>query len=188
MSFPELLVIAVGLSLDAFAVAVCRTACQRSVNVRRNVGMAASFGLFQALMPAAGWLIGTRFGEAMERVDHWVAFVLLTLIGAKMLYGTFHDRPEAQEECRLISLREILLLSVATSIDALAIGIVFAALKAEIILSSAMIGTVTFLLSLSGVSIGGRLGAKFGARAQIAGSVVLIGAGFKILLEHVGAL
>ncbi len=183
MNFWELLVVAVGLSLDAVAVAACRAACLKGVCLRQNLVMATSFGVFQGLMPAAGYLIGTWFGRGLEGIGHWLAFVLLALIGVKMAFEGFCGK-QTDEKCGLIGFKEVLLLSVATSVDALAVGLAFAALRAQLVLSSAVIGAVTFLLSMAGASLGGRLGRRFGAKAQIAGGAALFGVGLRLLLEH----
>lgn len=190
MGVVELLFVAVGLSMDAFAVSVCKGLGMRSVRWRQAAVIALFFGLFQALMPVIGWLLGTQFSRFVEPVDHWVAFVLLAAIGAKMLWDAFHE-PDEGQSCSVdqrLDLRELLLLAVATSIDALAVGITFAFLGVDILLASVLIGLTTFILSFAGVWIGCQFGSRFERGATVAGGVVLIGIGLKILLEHLGVL
>lgn len=191
MGFVELLIAAVGLSMDAFAASVCKGLCMRRVAWRQALVIAALFGGFQALMPIIGWALGASFAGIIEPIDHWVAFVLLVLIGAKMLWEALHDQPE-EVDCSTVGpkldLRELLVLAVATSIDALAVGVTLAFLGANIALAAAIIGITTFALSLAGVAIGSRFGARFERTATIAGGVILILIGAKILLEHLGIL
>lgn len=190
MGVVELLFVAVGLSMDAFAVSVCKGLGMRSLNRVQAAVIALFFGLFQALMPVAGWLLGTQFSRFVEPVDHWVAFVLLAAIGAKMLWDAFHESGEG-ESCPVdqkLDLRELVLLSIATSIDALAVGITFAFLGVDILLASLLIGLTTFILSFAGVCIGFGFGRRFERAATVTGGIVLIGIGVKILLEHLGVL
>ncbi|WP_165055652.1 MULTISPECIES: manganese efflux pump MntP family protein [unclassified Adlercreutzia] len=186
MGFVELLMIAVGLSMDAFAVSVCKGLCMKRVNWAHAFVIALFFGGFQGLMPVVGWALGTQFAALITPVDHWIAFALLAFIGGKMLWDAFHEDDEAQEcpaEPKL-DLRELVMLAVATSIDALAVGITFAFLGVNIVAAAAIIGVTTFALSFAGVAIGNQFGSRFEKPAAIAGGVVLILIGVKTLLEH----
>jgi putative Mn2+ efflux pump MntP len=186
MGIGELLLIAVGLSADAFAVSLCKGLCMKKLNFRHALIIALFFGVFQAAMPVIGWAAGIRFKSYIENFDHWVAFALLAFIGLKMLWEAFKKEEETTEcEVRL-NFRELLILAVATSIDALAVGFSFAILQVKIIFPVVTIGVTTFLLSFCGVYIGHRFGMKFKRIAEIAGSLVLILIGVKILLDHLG--
>lgn len=198
MGIAELLLIAVGLSMDAFAVSICRGLGMRRLNLRTAAVLALFFGGFQALMPLTGWALGSQFMWLIAPVDHWVAFVLLAFIGGKMLWEAFHEDAEkdgAPDGCdceaadtSAIDLREFLVLAVATSIDALAAGISFAALNVDIVASVALIGVITFALSFVGVAVGHFFGARYEKPASVVGGVVLILIGLKVLLEHLGVL
>lgn len=185
MTLVELVLIAVGLSMDAFAVAVCKGLAMPKINYKQTLLIAVFFGGFQGLMPLIGWALGTGFEKYITPIDHWIAFLLLAFIGGKMVYEAFNG--EEDGECTF-SIKELFLLAVATSIDALAVGITFAFLKVNIITSISLIGAITFVLSLIGVMIGHFFGAKFKKTAEIAGGVILILIGLKILLEHLGVL
>ena len=186
MGFAELFLIAVGLSMDAFAVAVCKGLNMRRINYRHTFLIALFFGGFQALMPVIGWLLGTQFEKYITSFDHWIAFVLLAFIGGKMIYESCGDEDECG--CDTLSLRELTLLAIATSIDALAVGITFAFLGVSIIGSASLIGVTTFVLSAVGVCIGNRFGSRWKSRAEFAGGVILVLIGVKILLEHLEVL
>ncbi|MBQ7692326.1 MAG: manganese efflux pump [Oscillospiraceae bacterium] len=185
MSFLELLLIAVGLSMDAFAVSVCKGLSLQRLRPRHAALVGLYFGGFQALMPLIGWALGARFEHVIQSVDHWIAFFLLAVIGAGMI------REARQEEEALnddLGFKTMLLLAVATSIDALAVGVTFAFLQVRILPAASLIGVTTFALSALGVYIGHVFGLKYKAKAEIAGGVILIGIGLKILLEHLGLL
>lgn len=197
MGFVELLLVGVGLSMDAFAVSVCKGLGMRAINYRHALVIALFFGGFQALMPLLGWALGSQFAGFVTPVDHWIAFVLLACIGGKMLWDAFHEggREEGcsahgacDERCERageqLDLRELVMLAVATSIDALAVGITFAFLEINIWLAVGVIGVTTFVLSFAGVVIGNRFGARYERGASIVGGVVLIAIGLKILVEH----
>ena len=190
MSLLELFIIAVGLSMDAFAVALCKGLGMKRVNYRHALVIALFFGMFQALMPVIGWALGTQFERFITPIDHWIAFCLLAFIGGKMLLDAV--RNEGCKECgeyrERLDLRELLMLAVATSIDALAVGITFAFLHVDIVLSATIIGIITFAISFAGVVAGNRFGARFERPATIVGGVVLVLIGVKILLEHLGVL
>ena len=184
MSFFELFAIAVGLSMDAFAVSVCKGLGMRRINMRVALVLALLFGGFQALMPCIGWLLGSQFIDFIAPIDHWIAFVLLGGIGAKMIYDAVRGDDEEVGEVERVAWGEFILLAVATSIDALAVGISFAALSVDIVPSAATIGVTTFVLSLVGVFAGTKFGAKLERNAQVLGGIVLIAIGVKILVEH----
>lgn len=240
MGFVELLLIGVGLSMDAFAVAVCKGLAMKRVNYRHALVIALMFGGFQALMPLVGWALGTQFEQYITPVDHWIAFVLLAFIGGKMLWealrgeagdedgaaakgeagaeaagtssgGTVGAGTEAAgtsgagaavagatgdsgavqatgEAKERLDMRELVLMAIATSIDALAVGITFAFLQVDIVPAIALIGATTFVLSLGGVVVGNQFGARFEKPASVVGGVVLILIGLKILLEHLGII
>ena len=190
MGIAELLLIAVGLSMDAFAVSICRGLGMRRLNLRTAAVLALFFGCFQALTPLVGWALGSQLMWLIAPVDHWVAFVLLAFIGGKMLWEAFHEDDEGCgcEDTSAIDLREFLVLAVATSIDALAAGISFAALNVDIVASVSLIGVITFALSFVGVAVGHFFGARYERPASVVGGVVLILIGLKVLLEHLGVL
>ena len=190
MGIFELVLTAVGLSMDAFAVSICRGLGMRRLNLRTAAVLALFFGGFQALMPLIGWALGTQFMWLIEPVDHWVAFVLLAFIGGKMLWEAFHEDGEEGigADTSGFDLREFLVLAVATSIDALAAGISFAALNVDIVASVTLIGVITFAFSFVGVAVGHYFGARYEKVASVTGGVVLILIGLKVLLEHLGVL
>ena len=188
MSPWALLLIAVGVSADAFAVAL-----GKGLHVKQAVGRAAllmglAFGVAQAVMPLLGWLLGTAFADVVAEVDHWVAFGLLVLVGGKMLWEARTPHEDRDVDTDRLSLRELLVLSVATSIDALAVGVTLAFLPVSIGGAVLLIGVTTFALTVVGVLVGHRVGARFGRPAEVAGGVVLILLGTHILLEHLGVL
>ncbi len=186
MSLLELFILAVGLAMDAVAVAICKGLSVSKVRLRHAVCAGLWFGIFQALMPLIGWLLGVRFQSYIERFDHWIAFVLLAILGINMIREARND----EEECCNCSFawKAMLPMAVATSIDALAVGVTFAFLKVDIVAAVVFIGVITFLLSAIGVRLGSVLGQKYQTAAQIFGGVVLILMGLKILLEHLGIL
>lgn len=185
----ELFFIALGLSMDAFAVALCKGLNMRVYNKKYSFLIAAFFGGFQALMPLIGWLLGTQFARYIRDFDHWVAFLLLAFIGGKMVYDSFtKDDCCCEKKEEAFNFRELLMLSVATSIDALAAGITFAFFKVNIFGAVLLIGAVTFILSASGVAIGNRFGIRYKNKAELIGGLALIIMGIKILLEHLDLL
>ena len=190
MGMMELFLIAVGLSMDAFAVAVCKGLALRKVNLGQMALVGLWFGGFQALMPLIGYFVGAQFREQITFIDHWIAFILLAFIGGKMLWEAFtEDEDEGDgKDAEKIDLGEYLILAIATSIDALAVGISFAALSVDIMPAVSLIGITTFIFSVAGVAIGHTFGARYEKPATIVGGVVLIFIGLKILLEHLGIL
>lgn len=188
MGMFELFMIALGLSADAFAVSVCKGLGMKRLDLRYALTAAAFFGGFQALMPFLGWVLGKRFERYITSVDHWIAFALLAFIGGKMLVEAVRGKNGSGSGEVRFDIRELLLLSVATSIDALAVGVSFAFLRVSILPSAAAIGCTTFLLSLAGVVFGNRVGGRLAKNAEAAGGIILILIGSKILLEHLGVL
>ena len=186
MSLWELFIIAVGLSMDAFAVSICKGLSVGRVSPRHALTCGVWFGGFQALMPAVGWLLGTRFQGLITTVDHWIAFVLLCIIGGNMLRESFGE--EEEEVSASFSPASMLPLAVATSIDALAIGVTFAFLSVDIGPAVSLIGVTTLFLSAIGVKVGGLFGDRWKAPSERFGGAVLILMGCKILLEHLGVL
>ena len=187
MGFGELFLLAVGVSMDAFAVSICKGLSMKKADLRAMSICGAWFGGFQALMPLIGFLLGSLFAEAIEAVDHWVAFVLLGLIGYNMLKEAFSQ--EEEEHDADLSVRTMFVMAVATSIDALAVGISLAmAGDVNIVLAVALIGGFTFGMSAMGVKIGNIFGSRFEKKAQLAGGLILVLLGTKILLEHLGIL
>ena len=188
MSIAEVFLIGVALSMDAFAVAVCKGLSMRKVNYTHAAVIALYFGGFQALMPFLGWLGGSFARSHIEKFDHWIAFGLLLFIGGNMIREALSgDEEEAAEEFRLDH-KELLLMAIATSIDALAVGIAMAMDDVNIGQAVGVIGCTTFVLSFAGVAIGNKIGEKFQSKAEIAGGTVLVLIGVKILLEHLGVL
>lgn len=182
MSLFELFLIAVGLSMDAFAVAVCKGLSMKKLNLRHAVIIGLYFGGFQGLMPLFGYLLGVQFQDAITSYDHWIAFVLLVIIGGSMIKEALGPEEEGLD-CS-VAPKDMIVLALATSIDALAIGVTFAFLRVQIIPAVSFIGIVTFCLSIAGVKIGNVFGVKYKAKAEIAGGAILILLGTKILIEH----
>lgn len=183
MSLWELFMIAIGLSMDAFAVSICKGLATGKARLSHAAVTGLYFGGFQALMPLAGYLLGSRFKDLITRFDHWIAFILLTAIGINMIREAFGG-PE-KLDCNF-GPRAMLPLAVATSIDALAVGVTFAFLQVHILPAVLFIGVTTFVLSAIGVKLGALFGERFRARAEVFGGAVLILMGLKILLEHLG--
>ncbi|MCI8559681.1 MAG: manganese efflux pump [Dorea sp.] len=186
MGIVELFFIAVGLSMDAFAVSICKGLAMTQCTWKKSAVAGIYFGGFQALMPGIGYLLGVQFQEVITSVDHWIAFILLGLIGINMIKEALSDE-EADTDASL-DVRTMLGLSIATSIDALAVGVTFAFLQVEIVPAVIFIGVITFTLSAAGVKIGNIFGGRYKAGAEIAGGVILLLMGCKILLEHLGLL
>ena len=190
MQLWELFVIAVGLSMDAFAVAICKGLSVQKIKPHHTLVAGAWFGGFQALMPLTGYLLGTTFAHMIEAIDHWVAFVLLGIIGGNMIREALSGEEDADEcECcgkggGSFGVKSMFPMAVATSIDALAVGVSFAFLKVKIGPAITFIGVITFVLSAVGVVVGNVVGARFKAKAELAGGIVLIAMGTKILIEH----
>lgn len=181
MSLWELFILAVGLSMDAFSVAVCKGLSVAQVKKKHILTAGIYFGLFQALMPAVGYLLGTGFQAQIQAVDHWIAFILLSIIGINMIR---ESRGEVESLDDSFTFKAMIPLAVATSIDALAVGVTFAFLKVQIVPAVSFIGVVTFVISCAGVVIGNRFGARYKSKAELTGGIVLVCMGVKILVEH----
>ena len=187
MGFAELLLLGVGLSMDAFAVSVCKGLAMKRATLKAELTCGVWFGGFQALMPLIGFYLGTLFAEAIQAFDHWVAFGLLALIGGNMLKEALGEEEECP--CADLSVRTMFLMAVATSIDALAVGISLAMVgDVNIWAAVSLIGVTTFALSAVGVAVGNVFGSRYEKKAEMAGGVILILLGVKILLEHLGVL
>ena len=175
--------------MDAFAVSICKGLGMSRLNLKQAAVIAAFFGGFQALMPVIGWALGSQLAPVVEPVDHWIAFALLAFIGGKMIWDAFHEESEDDAGgADVLDLRELVMLAIATSIDALAVGVTLAFLQVDIVFSVAFIGITTFALSFAGVAIGHQFGSRWEKPSTIAGGIVLILIGLKILLEHLGIL
>ena len=186
MGLLELFLIAVGLSMDAFAVSVCKGLSERQLKAKHYLIIGAWFGGFQAIMPTIGYLLGSTFEQYITAVDHWIAFVLLCFIGGNMIREALSKDEEKLDAS--FSFKTMLLLAIATSIDALAVGVSFACIDVDIVPAIAIIGTTTFILSAVGIKIGNVFGAKYKSKAEFLGGAVLILLGLKILLEDLGLL
>ncbi|MBR0443420.1 MAG: manganese efflux pump [Clostridia bacterium] len=197
MDFILLVGVAISLSMDAFAVSICRGLQMKDgINVRHMLIIAAFFGGFQGLMPAIGYILGKQFESFIEPVDHWVAFVLLGFLGGKMIFDVIKEIRSGEDDecdcCGGLNIKQLLIMAVATSIDALAVGITLPTLgvstSLQALTSVLMIGIITFAICMLGVAIGNRFGARFKNKASLAGGIVLILVGTKILLEHLGII
>ena len=182
MGIVELILLAVGLSMDACAVSICKGLALRKVNVRQMATVGLWFGGFQALMPLIGYLLASLFADFIRSVDHWVAFALLAIIGINMIREALSK--EEEEADPSLGFKTMLVMAIATSIDAMAVGISFAFLDVQIIPAVSLIGVITFALSVAGVKLGAVFGDRFKARAELAGGVILIALGLKIFIEH----
>ena len=186
MDLLTLLTLAVGLAMDAFAVSICKGLAMREKVLKKGIIVGLWFGGFQALMPTIGFLLGTQFKDQITSIDHWIAFVFLGLIGINMVKEALSNDEEQADDS--IAVKEMFMLAVATSIDALAVGITFAFLNVHIVSAALMIGVCTFLISFVGVKIGNIFGTKYKSKAELAGGIILILLGFKILFEHLHIL
>lgn len=191
LMFIELFLLGIGLAMDAFAVSVCKGLGMRKLNKKQTLIIGLYFGGFQALMPLVGWLLGSQFQKYITRIDHWIAFILLGFIGGKMMIEAIREWNE-EETVDVIDApldhKNMLVLSVATSIDALAVGITFAFLDTPIIEAITIIGITTMVISIIGVVIGNFFGSKYKSKAEFIGGLILFLLGLKILLEHLGIL
>lgn len=182
MGLVELIILSVGLAMDAFAVSICKGLAMKKMKWKNAIIIGLYFGIFQAIMPLIGYLLGVSFQSAITSIDHWVAFVLLVGIGANMIREAMSKEKEGANDS--IKIKDMLILAIATSIDALAIGITFAFLEVNITLAVSLIGIITFIISVIGVKIGNIFGDKYERKAELAGGIILIGLGIKILIEH----
>lgn len=188
MSALELFILAIGLSMDAFAVSICKGLAVKRIDIKKAAIVGLWFGGFQALMPMIGYFLGTRLSGAIQSIDHWVAFILLSLIGANMIREALSRDEDAGRDSGSLSFKTMLMLAVATSIDALAAGITFAFLDVDIVGAVSIIGCTTCIISMAGVKAGSVFGTKYKSKAEMTGGVMLILLGLKILLEHTGVL
>ena len=191
MGLIELFVLAVGLSMDAFAVAVCKGLSMRKVTLKNAGIVGMYFGGFQAGMPLIGYFLGLQFKDYIMSIDHWIAFILLVYLGIKMIQEALSkddDIEPIQSEKELLSFKNMSILAIATSIDALAVGITLAFLQVDIVPAVTFIGIITFVLSMVGVKIGNVFGTKYKSKAEFVGGAILILMGTKILLEHLGII
>ena len=188
--FVEFVLLGVGLAMDAFAVAVCKGLAMRRVNKKQALVIGLFFGGFQALMPLIGWALGSRFEQYITNIDHWIAFLLLAFIGGKMILEALkpEEQVEIEEMDPPLDLKELLILALATSIDALAVGITFAFLDYPIVEAISVIGVVTFVIAVGGVYVGNFFGNKYKNKAELVGGVILVLLGTRILLSHLGIL
>ena len=186
MSFFDLFLIALALSMDAFAVAICKGLSVKKVGAKHILTVGIYFGGFQALMPLIGFLLGFKFERFIVSVDHWIAFVLLAVIGGNMIKEALGGEDDEVNDS--FSFKTMLPLALATSIDALAVGISFAFLGVDIVTAALLIGVTTFVISGAGIVVGNIFGAKYKSKAELAGGIVLILIGLKILLEHLGII
>ena len=188
MTFFELSSSASGLSMDAFAVSICKGPFHAEDRQKVYALHRPLFGGFQALMPLTGYLLGSQFSGYIERFDHWIAFVLLALIGFNMIKESREEEEEEEKPYAGVNFKELLILAVATSIDALAVGVTFAFLQVNIVSAITIIGCTTFVISIAGVYVGNVFGSRYKSRAELTGGVILILIGLKILLEHLGVI
>lgn len=186
MSLLTLFITAVGLSMDAFAVSICKGLAMKKLSLKKACIVGLWFGGFQALMPLTGYLLGSRFEQYVTSIDHWIAFVLLTLIGLSMIKEALSKEEDTANDS--LDIKTMFLLAIATSIDALAVGVTYAFLKVDIVPAVCFIGIITFLLSATGVKVGNVFGTRYKAKAEIFGGIILIAMGIRILVEHLGLL
>lgn len=182
MSLVELFILAVGLSMDAFAVSICKGLAIEKIDIKKMAIVGLYFGAFQAAMPFIGYILGVRFQDSITAIDHWIAFILLSVIGGNMIKEAM-DKEEGDADASL-KFKTMLILAVATSIDALAVGVTFAFLKVDIVPAVSFIGIITLILSMLGVKIGNVFGIKYKSKAELAGGIILILMGIKILIQH----
>lgn len=186
MNLISLFIIAVGLSMDAFAVAICKGLAMQKITLKKALIVGLWFGGFQALMPALGYLLGSQFSTYITSIDHWIAFILLSIIGGNMIKEALSKEDECANDS--LAFKEMIILALATSIDALAVGVTFAFLNVQIVPAVLFIGVTTFTLSAIGVKIGNIFGCRYKSKAEFAGGIILIIMGIKILLEHLGII
>jgi len=184
MGVLEILLISIGLAMDAFAVSICKGLSMKTMSWKKAIVVGLYFGIFQALMPVLGFFLGATFESLVTQIDHWIAFALLSFIGINMLKEAFGNNEENQNDS--IDFKTMAILAIATSIDALAVGITFAFLKVNMLLAGFMIGIVTFAICVIGVKIGNKFGDKYERKAETVGGLILIFMGIKILFEHLG--
>lgn len=182
MELIEIILIGIGLGMDAFAVAICKGLAMQKMNWKKAIIIGIYFGTFQAIMPLIGYVIGIRFKNAIVEIDHWIAFILLSAIGINMIKEALKGKEENMDDD--VSFKKMIVLAIATSIDALAVGVTLAFLRVKIVTPLICIGTITFIMSFAGVKIGNYFKDKFKEKAEILGGIILIIMGIKILIEH----
>ena len=183
MGILEIILVSIGLAMDAFAVSVCKGLSMKKMEWKKAAIIGIWFGFFQGLMPAIGYFLGNNYKYLITSIDHWIIFALLSFIGMKMIKESFCNCSEENiNDC--IDFKTMIILAIATSIDALAVGITFAFLETNIIISAFLIGIITCILSIIGVKIGNKFGDKYESKAELAGGIILVFIGIKILLEH----
>ena len=182
MNLVETIFIGIGLAMDAFAVSICKGLSMFKMSWRKAIKIGLYFGIFQMMMPIIGYLLGIRFAGFVEKIDHWLAFILLGFIGIKMIKESFSEEENTDDK---VDFRTMTILAIATSIDALAIGITYAFLETNnILMSFSIIGLITFVICIYGVLIGNKFGNKYGSKAEFVGGLILLFIGIKILIEH----
>ncbi len=186
MGIIEIFAIGIALAMDAFAVSICKGLSMKKMNWKNAIIIGLYFGTFQAIMPAIGYFLGTTLSGVVEKIDHWIAFILLSIIGGNMIKESSNDEMEKRND--KIDFKTMIVLAIATSIDAMAVGVTFAFLKTNLILAISIIGIITFIISVIGVIIGNNFGDKFQNKAELTGGIILIIIGLKILLEHLGII
>ncbi len=186
MGICAILLLGIGLAMDAFAVSICKGLAMKKMNWKNAIIIALYFGMFQAVMPIIGYFLGTTFESLVTTFDHWIAFILLLLIGGSMIKESFDNEDEKKND--KIDFKTMTALALATSIDALAIGITFAFLDVNVTLAVSIIGIITFIISVCGVKIGNKFGDKYQNKAELMGGIILVLLGIKILLEHLGII
>lgn len=187
MEIGELIVLSLGLGMDAFAVSICKGLSMKKMNWKKALIIGLYFGGFQAIMPVLGYSLSKGFENFVTSIDHWIAFILLSIIGGKMVKEAFSQ--ENSENCNEdVGFKTMIVLAIATSIDALAVGITFAFLNVNLILAIALIGSITFFLSVIGTKVGNVFGDRYENKAELLGGVILIFLGIKILLEHLNII
>lgn len=191
MNLLELFIIAIGLSMDAFAVSICKGLSMKKLHFKNALIVGLYFGIFQGGMPLIGYILGVQFHDKITSFDHWIAFILLGIIGIKMIKESLENEPQheiaSDDACDInedLSFKNMCVLAIATSIDALAVGVTFAFLNVDIIPAVSFIGIITFILSLIGVKVGNIFGCKYKSKAELAGGIILVLMGFRILIEH----
>lgn len=188
MGIIEIILLGISLAMDAFAVSICKGLAMKKATLKNAVIVGLWFGGFQALMPTLGYFLGSAFAEYIVEFDHWIAFVLLALIGGNMIKESMSDEGDSCSASGSLAFRGMLVLAIATSIDALAVGVTFAFLHVNLVLAVTLIGVITFAIAFAGVKLGAIFGTKYQSKAELAGGVILVLIGLKILLEHTGIL
>ena len=186
MGILEISLLGIGLAMDAFAVSICKGLSMKKMNWKNAIIIALYFGIFQALMPMIGYFFGTTFESFVTAFDHWIAFILLALIGGNMIKESFDNEDEKKND--KVDFKTMIVLALATSIDALAVGITFAFFDVNLLLAVAIIGIITFIISIFGVKIGNKFGDKYQNKAELIGGIILVILGIKILLEHLNII